>query len=408
MNENEMQKYLYEHPEVLFPDSHVQEKASEYFIHGRRIDLLFVVDGVRFIVELKAVPLQRDHIGQVVEYYGLMKKYLQESNLRMVLVATSIPNWRAEYLKEIGIRCVELPEIPNDNIMATRILEKSRASMRSELKQAKLNSLIQPGDRLIWEEATAPATPRTCAIARRFLKDSLEFIRNSFPDYEIVPFGITRGYSPDYDLPYDESSSQARMEFCHGGIWWAYRFGQSSQAPKNDIPNISIMANRDRLEITLNAELHPSQVVLQRRIRSAPEIFNSILYAHGGLWLNMYLKYEHLPRFYHWIPCLWKPPGGFDAGTIIAEYKLRSEQFEEDRDYWINRIIENNKELSAEQISHLRQKTKNLNLATRLAHQLKAADSFWREPYEEQLKHVIGSVVKLRPLVDFFVGDTTR
>src|SRR5713101_6348401 len=102
MRERDMQDYLYEHPEVLFPGRRVQEKAREYSIHGKRIDLLFVVDGMRHIVELKAIPLARDHIGQVVEYYGLMKSYLNEANLRMILVAPSVQEWRAKYLEELG------------------------------------------------------------------------------------------------------------------------------------------------------------------------------------------------------------------------------------------------------------------------------------------------------------------
>ena len=93
-----MQDYLYVHPEVLFPGSRVQEKAREYTIHGKRIDHQFVVDGMRYIVELKGIPLQRDHIGQVVEYYGFMKSYLNEANLRMVLVAPQVPEWRASLL----------------------------------------------------------------------------------------------------------------------------------------------------------------------------------------------------------------------------------------------------------------------------------------------------------------------
>jgi RecB family endonuclease NucS len=57
MREKELQDYLYEHPELLFPGSCVQEKAREYTIHGRRIDLLYVVEGVRYIVELKGARL---------------------------------------------------------------------------------------------------------------------------------------------------------------------------------------------------------------------------------------------------------------------------------------------------------------------------------------------------------------
>lgn len=144
MIERELQDYLYEHPELLFPDSRFQEKAREYTIHGRRIDLLFVVDGIRYIVELKGVPLQREHIGQVVEYYGLMKGYLNEANLRMILVAPSIPEWRGRYLEELGIRCVELSEVPADSASAKRVTNTSRKSMRHEAEESVQNSIIGP------------------------------------------------------------------------------------------------------------------------------------------------------------------------------------------------------------------------------------------------------------------------
>lgn len=44
MREREMHDYLYEHPEVIFPGSRVQEKAREYLVYGKRINRLFVVD----------------------------------------------------------------------------------------------------------------------------------------------------------------------------------------------------------------------------------------------------------------------------------------------------------------------------------------------------------------------------
>ena len=111
-----------------------------YTIHGRRIDLLYVVDGVRFIVELKGIPLQREHIGQIVEYYGLMKSYLQEANLRMIVVAPSIPEWRGKYLEELGIRCVELPEVPVDPLSASRVTDNSRKNIRRETEALKRDS----------------------------------------------------------------------------------------------------------------------------------------------------------------------------------------------------------------------------------------------------------------------------
>ncbi|MEP9411238.1 MAG: DUF91 domain-containing protein [Candidatus Brocadia sp.] len=103
MQERDIQNYLFENPQVLFSEQIIQEKAREYQIKGRRIDLLFVVDGVRYIVEIKATPIEREHISQVVEYYGLMKEYLQESNLKMILVSPVIPQERRTYLAAIRI-----------------------------------------------------------------------------------------------------------------------------------------------------------------------------------------------------------------------------------------------------------------------------------------------------------------
>jgi hypothetical protein len=115
MKEVDIQNYLYEHPEFLFPNKVIQEKAKEYLIKGKRIDLLFRVDGVRYIVEIKNTAIKRDHIGQIVEYYGLMKEYLNEANLKMILVAPSIEKWQKTYLEELGIRCVEFDKMLSDD-----------------------------------------------------------------------------------------------------------------------------------------------------------------------------------------------------------------------------------------------------------------------------------------------------
>jgi hypothetical protein len=219
MREKELQDYLYDHPEVLFPGCLIQEKAREYAIHGRRIDLLFVVDGVRHIVELKATPLQRDHIGQAVEYYGLMKEYLREANLKMILVSPSIPEYRAKYLEELGIRCVEMPVIPEDPATEGPIIRASQASMRRERETTERDSIIRPDDRFVWEEVTSPSTPRTVSLARRFLRESLEPIRSHFQEYEVVPYGVTRWNTPDVDFEYHEESTYGRKEVTRGSVW---------------------------------------------------------------------------------------------------------------------------------------------------------------------------------------------
>ncbi len=106
---------------------------------------LFVVDGVRYIIEIKNVPIQRDHIGQVVEYYGLMRHYMQGANLAMVLVSPSIPAWRAAYLEELGIRCVELPTVPTEQERA-RIQREFRSYAMKARQKMELESVLGDGE----------------------------------------------------------------------------------------------------------------------------------------------------------------------------------------------------------------------------------------------------------------------
>lgn len=406
MREREMQDYLYEHPEVLFPGSRVQEKAREYTIHGKRIDLLFVVDGFRYIVELKGIALQRDHIGQVVEYYGLMKGYLNETNLRMILVSPSIPDYRAKYLEELGIRCVELREIPESPAAVDQFTRSSRARMHRDSEAAERESMIKPDDRFVWEEVTAPSTPRTVALARRFLQSSLEPVRQHFQNYEVVPYGVTRWNNPEFDFEYDEASTYGLKEVARGGVWWAYRFGKSQDAPPNDVPNISVVAHASGLDIMLNAELKPSQLVLQNCIRRDPDRFNRILSEHGELWLKNYLKFEHQPRFYHWILSDRLQPREFDAAKVLAIYKGHANRFHELRAIWLERILKHNKVLTPKQIAHLARANQTLNLATRLVHWFPEEDFFWGKSYHEQLNQMTDGVIRLKPLIDFFVGSS--
>lgn len=73
MLERDLHDYLFENPDVLFPNQVINRKRREVFIEGRRIDLLFEVDGVQYIIELKRDTIRREDVGQVFEYYGLMK-----------------------------------------------------------------------------------------------------------------------------------------------------------------------------------------------------------------------------------------------------------------------------------------------------------------------------------------------
>jgi len=345
MQEHDIRDYLYDNPEILFPSGKLTEKAREYSIHGKRIDLLFVVDGVRYIIEIKKVPIQRDHIGQVVEYYGLMRHYMQGANLAMVLVSPSIPAWRAAYLEELGIRCVELPTIPTQE-ERNRIQKESRNYAVKVKQKMRVESVLGDRESVSFDDITCPVTPKSMAFAQRMRGDCLEPIRKSFSEYDILPFSITRSDSLDFVLEYDPDRSYGINEFTHGCTWWAYRFGFSENLPKNDVPNVSIIASTSGLDVTIDAELLPSQEILIARIRESTSRFDRLLADHGGLWLKTYLKYEHQPRFYHWILADMRSPGEFDGEAIMRLRLGHDKAFSEERERWIYIIRTRNKELT--------------------------------------------------------------
>jgi hypothetical protein len=166
------------------------------------------------------------------------------------------------------------------------------------------------------------------------------------------------------------------------------------------------MAHAGGLDVTLNAELKPSQLVLRDRIGRNTERFNKILLEHGHLWLKTYLKFEHQPRFYHWVLANRLPPKDFDAATILELYRTCADRFVQDRAVWIERIVRYNQQLSPKQIAHLNRANRSPNLATRLTRWFPETDPFWSAEYSEQLTHVTDAVLELKALIDFFVGSS--
>lgn len=254
-----------------------------------------------------------------------------------------------------------------------------------------------------FEEIACPASPIGIAFANRMRIECLTPIRESFREYETVHFGINRVNSQNFDFEYDQDRNHGTDKFTHGGIWWAYRFGFSDKMPKNDVPNISIIANTTGLEVIINAELQSSQKVMINRIRANPSIFDRLLADHGMVWLKTYLKYEHQPRFYHWMLADIKSPGEFGGEDILQIRRTHEENFKEERKKWLRKIFSGNTELSDRQIRHLKNQNKNLNLAIRLVQPFQKDAAIWHLQPKEQVNDIVTAVQRMKPLVDFFV-----
>lgn len=403
MLERDLQNYLFQHPEVLFPERVIQEKKREFYIQGKRIDLLFQVDGTRYIVELKRHTVEREHLGQIVEYYGLLRGMLREEQIRMILVAPKIPQFRRVYLEEIGIRCVEV-SVPLESMEASsKLITQSRTFQKQDQVRKSMDALFPDNAPITYAELSSPATPLSLAMTHRMLQDTLESVRAEFKEFETVPIRMLQAISPDMIAQPSPANINQKPTFQRGGAWWAYAFGESESMPKNDVPNISIASMPGSLDLIVNSELQTSQKVLIRKIESSPSVFDRHVKNHGGIEFQAWLKLEHQPRFYHWIPLYKEAPGSWDAEKILKLYKNLELNFANLRETYLDWLKENRPELSPAQKSHLDKSNRSLNVALRLARPFGINDSLWEMAYPKQVRTLAYEIARLKPFINFFI-----
>ena len=355
-------------------------------------------------MELKSKIIERENIGQVIEYYGLMKEYMKEANLKMVLVAPEIPKWRSTFLEELGIRCLEIKEIPNNSYESSKITSKMKSSLKRQVKDDSLLKLIDhPAEGFKKEDFQLGITPITFAKVSRYFKDLLPLVANKYPEFEITPYRVSRSRSPDFDFEYHGASGYGEPVFKKGQVWFAFRFGSTGNEPPNDVPNISVIMVHFAFDVCVNSELHPSQKVFINAIKSQQNAFNQILSRFGDLILKTYLKYEYQPRFYHWILTDYVNTKDIDAEFIINNYHEHERKFLQERNYWVDYIIKNNPSLTENQKQHLARANKSINFCQRLTIPIKSDDPIWERNYSLQLEMFKESVFKLKDFVLFFV-----
>ncbi len=404
MLERDLQDYLYAHPEILFPGQAVQERYREYAIQGRRIDLLFKVAGVRHIVELKRHTIGREDLGQVMEYYGLMRETLRAEDLRMILVAPNIPSFRRTYLEELGIRCLELSVPPDGEGAQAQVEGESRVQLkRAETRLSEDRTLPQETP-LPFEAFSGASSQKAKVLSHRMLRDTLDGVRRIFPDKEVLPVAMVQATSADVLIHPGPEGKEAVPRFSVGGAWWAYRIGEADVMPKNDVPNISIAGMPGALDLTINAEIQDSQGVMIRALSSRSNVFDALLKAHGGLAFQAWLKLAHQPRFYHWIPLHVFPPGSWSAERVLQSYRQAQVSFPALKTTWLDRLAQSRPELSPGQRSHLERSNQTLNLALRIVRPFRESDPFWAQPYPAQARHLTEEIDRLAPLVGFFLG----
>ena len=398
--ERELQDYLFDHPDILVPDELILEKSREFWIQSKRIDLLFRTERTQYIVELKAVPLTREHLGQIIEYYGLMREKIRDGQFKMILVSPSIATFQKPFLEELGIQCVEIASIPGgqpeaDRLRGQSVVQKKRqASFEALEKQFPLSNGLQ------YIDLVGNVTKESLAISHRVLRDTLPAVRSAFTPYEVLPIRMTRADSPDKIFAASPANIEEIARFSSGGAWWAYAFGESDRMPKNDIPNISALSMPWGLDLAVNAELLPSQSVFIERIAGTSAVFDELLSVHGNLQFQVLLKLEHQPRFYHWIPVRLLERRTFTARRILEDVAALRASHDEMKRMWIAKITESRPEISNAQLEHMRSTNMRPNFALRLVRPFSRGDCFWNLPYEEQIAMLLRECERLKPFID--------
>jgi hypothetical protein len=363
--------------------------------------LLFDVDGIHYIVEIKRDTIRRETIGQIFEYYGLMRRSNKTANFRMILVAPSIPDFRRIPLEEFGIRCGEIPH-PSESVP-----ERDEREVGSDIRKGRGRAdRLTSGPsadlkRIDFEDMLPPTSRDSLKIAQILLRDGLPSVEKEFSEYEIRPVRMVNPNNHDL-LCFPAGAPDGAASFVHGGAWWAYSFGQIEQMAKNDVPNISVNALPWGLDFAVNAELQPSQAVMRRKIASATPLFDRLIAEHGNLRFQAWLKLEHQPITYHWIPLVQKPQGAWDGREIIDLCRRSETEFSVLREKWMGWIRDERPNLTGAQSAHMNKKNQRLNLAVRLVHCFPKEDPVWSCPYQEQLEWFSGAYRKLKPLIDFF------
>lgn len=231
-------------------------------------------------------------------------------------------------------------------------------------------------------------TERKIILAQRFANDILPMLQKQFTTYRIVSLSMKQ--RPLHRvLKLDESGK--RGQFTDSAVWFAFDFGCPI--------GISAWMMEYGLDVLVNAESMEAQDLFQQRIESDPSGFDALLQRYP-VRLELWLKYAHQPRFFHWIPAE-RLESGFNSDTILSIYESHANSLARERTQWID-YIKRHSQLSNGQVRYLQSRNTNLNLQAELVCTLPRDSELWERPYLEQMSHIYSVVKDLMPYIDFF------
>jgi hypothetical protein len=150
MLEKDIENLIAKYPDEFFPSSGFKLLGQQVRLGKCFADIIFEDKYNRkIIVEVKRGILSRDASGQVMEYYGLLKKEQTESIIELILCANIIPAERRTFLETIGIECKELG-INRLNEIASKYNYKYLDSKESRVIEKEINAVSLPETSRVW------------------------------------------------------------------------------------------------------------------------------------------------------------------------------------------------------------------------------------------------------------------
>jgi len=156
MLEKDIENLLSRYPSDLLSGNLIfkgqQVKLGSYYA-----DVVFEDEKGRLvIVEIKRGILRRDALGQVIEYYGLLKKKEPNKEIRLMLVANVIPEGMTTLLTEkLGMQFIEMSVSKIMNVASKhgyRFLDSEKPELTQEYRQTiqKMEIEADTSKRRVW------------------------------------------------------------------------------------------------------------------------------------------------------------------------------------------------------------------------------------------------------------------
>ena len=110
MLEKDIENLIANYPEEFFPDKKLKLQGQQIRLGSYYADIIFKDDSDSLIViEVKRGVLSRDAIGQILDYYGVLREENPLKNINLILAANVIPKERTIFMSEkLGIGFSEI------------------------------------------------------------------------------------------------------------------------------------------------------------------------------------------------------------------------------------------------------------------------------------------------------------